>query len=82
MAQLVYLIIYQRVLFDIHILAGDIRFRLVVIIIGDRSIRLHFSGKIRETQGKAGRQEFLLGGEDKGRAVNIRDNVCHCECFP
>ena len=75
-AHFIYLIVYRRIFFYIHVLAGYIRLGLVIIIIADEILH----GVIREKLAKLGaelRRKYLIVREDERRAVYSGDNVCH-----
>ncbi len=60
MAQLVDLLIDRRVLFDIRIRGRDIRFGLVVIVVGDEKFYGVIREKLFELTVELGRQRFIM----------------------
>ena len=78
MAQLVYLIINRRILFNVGVRGRDVGFGLVVVIVGDkifhRILREIFLELAVELRGKG----FVVGN-DEGRLLDLLDYICHGE---
>ena len=75
-AQAVDLIVDGAVLFNIGIGAGDIGFRLVVIVVGNKILHRIVREKGPELGAELGRQRFVMG-QHQGGAVALGDDVCH-----
>ena len=80
MAELVYLVIYSGILFDIGIRGRNIGFRLIVVIVRDEIFYRVFREKLSEL-GTELRRESLVVGENKSRTVEIGDYIRHCKGF-
>ena len=77
-AELVDLVVDEGVLFDVHILAGDVGLGLVVIVVGDEVLDGVVGEEFAELGAELGREGFVVG-EDEGRAVAVGDDVGHGE---
>ena len=78
MAQAVDLVVDEGVLFDIHILAGNVRLGLVVVVVGNEK----FYRRIGEKGAHLGAElggEGLVGLENEGGTVHAGDDVRHGE---
>ena len=76
MAQAVDLVVDGAVLFNIGIRAGDIGFRLVVIVVGDEILHRVVGEKRPELGAQLGRQRFVVGQNQRG-PVAFCNNICH-----
>ena len=76
MAQPVDLVVDSAVLFNIGVGAGDIGFRLVVIVVGNKILHRIVREKGPELGAELGRQRFVMG-QHQGGAVALGDDVCH-----
>ena len=72
----IYLVIYHSVLFDIHILAGDISLRLIVIVIGNEILYRVIGKELSELTAKLSRKSFVVCQNKRG-TIQPRNNVCH-----
>ena len=61
MAQLVYFVVYCRVLFNIGVAAGYIRLGLVVIVIADKILNRVFREKFAELRAQLCGKGFVVG---------------------
>ena len=75
-AQLVDLLVDRAVLFDIRVRLRDVRFRLVVVVVGDKVFHGVFREKLAELRAKL-RRERLVVREHQRRPVDIGDDVRH-----
>ena len=78
MAELVDLIIDRRVLLDIGIGTGDIRLRLVIIIIRDKILDRVLREKLLELGTELSSQRLVVGKYQR-RLVDLRDDIGHCK---
>ena len=78
MAQFVNFIVDGRILFDIQILARDIRLGLVVVIIGNEIFHRIIGEKLPKLCAKLGGKGLVVG-KDQGGTVDLFDHVCHGE---
>ncbi len=78
MAKTVDLVVDERVLFDIHILPGDIRLGLIVIVIGDEELDRVVGKELAELGAKLCRKGLIVC-EDEGGTVAFCADVCHCK---
>ena len=76
--KLVYLVVDERVLFDVHILSGNIRFRLIVVVVRDEILNGVFGEELAELRAKLS-GEGLVVRENERRSVQIRYDVRHCK---
>ena len=78
MTEHIYLVVYHRILFDIHILSGDIRLGLIVVVVGHEVLHR----VVREEGAELGAQlcrQSLVMCEDEGGTVQVGNHVCHSE---
>ena len=75
-AQTVDLVIDGAVLFNIGVGAGDIGFRLVVIVVADEILHRIVGEKGAELGAQLRRQCFIVGQHQRG-AVAFCDHICH-----
>ena len=80
MAQLFDLVIDRGILFNISIGVGNIRFRLIVIVVGYKIFYRVVRKKLLKLGTELSCQCFIMG-EDKGWTVDVGDDICHRECF-
>ena len=80
MPQLIYFSVYAGVLFDIHILAGDVGLGLIIIVIGDKIFHGVFGEEFPEFTAKLCRQRLVMS-KNEGRTVKIRYDICHSKGF-
>ena len=80
MAQLVDHFVNGSIFLDVCITGGNIRFRLVVVIITDEIFNRVIREKCFEFIVQLGRQGFI-GCQDQGRSGHRRDHMGHCEGF-
>ncbi len=78
MAHAVDLLIDGAVLLDIGVGAGDIGFRLVIVVIADEILDRVLRKELLELGIELGRQG-LVGGQDQGRALGAGDHLGHGE---
>ena len=76
MAQTVDLIVDRGILFDIHILAGDIRLGLIVIVVGYEKLNRGIGKELPHLGAKLCRQG-LIGLQNQGGTVHSLDDVRH-----
>ncbi len=77
-AHAVDLLVDRRILLDIGVGARDIRFRLVVVVIGDEILDRIVGEEALELAVELGGQR-LVGGEDQGRTLRLLDHLSHGE---
>ena len=77
-AQLVDLLVDVRLLGDVGVGAGDVRLRLVVVVVGNEVLDRVVGEEVAEL-GAELRGEGLVVGEDEGRPVELGDDVGHGE---
>ena len=77
-AQLVDLVVHRHVLFDIGIGAGDVAFRLVIVVIGHEVFDAVMGEEGAELVAKLRRQRLVVGDDQRG-AVDVLDDVGHRE---
>ena len=75
-AKLIDLLIDQSVLFNIHILAGDVGLRLVVIVIGNEVFHRILGEKFPQFRAQLGGQGFVMR-QHQGGTVQPGDHVGH-----
>ena len=76
MTQLVYLIIYSRVLFNIAVCRWDISLRLIIIVIADKIFNGIMRKKLLEFRAELCRKYFVVR-KNKRRAVHSCNDICH-----
>lgn len=81
MAELVYLVVYSGILFDIGISGRNIGFRLIVVIVRDEIFYRVFREKLSEL-GTELRREGLVVDKNESRAVEIGDYIAIVKVLP
>ena len=76
MAQLIYLVVDRAVLFDIGVGLGNVRLGLVVVVIRHEILNRIFRKELLELGAQLRREGFVVR-ENKRRAVETLDDVCH-----
>ena len=79
-AELIYLVVYGHILFDISIRARDIAFRLIIVVIRHEIFHAVVRKKLAELIAKL-RRERLVVRDDERRAVDVFDDVRHRKRF-
>ena len=79
-AQAVDLVVDKRVLFNIHILARDIRLGLVIIVVRHKKLHRVFGEKLAHFGADLCCERFV-GLKDQHGAVALLDNICHGKGF-
>ena len=79
-AQALNFVVDGRVLFNICVRVRDVRLGLIVIVVGDEILDGVFREKLAELRAEL-RGKRLVVREHERRAVQLRDDVCHRECF-
>jgi len=74
MAEPVDLLVYVRVLLDVSVRRGDVRLRLVVVVIGDEILDAVFGKELPELGAELG-CERLVVADDERRALDALDHV-------
>ena len=77
-AQLVDFVVDHRVLLDVHVLAGDVRLGLVVVVVGDEVFHRVVREELAELGAELGGKRLVVR-QHQGRAVDVGDDVCHRE---
>ena len=80
MTELLDLVVDRRILFNIGVRVGDIGLRLVVVVVGDKILHSVVREKFPELAAKL-RGQRLVVRQNKRRAVDVCDDVCHRERF-
>ena len=80
MAELIYLVVYGKVLFYISIGACDISLRLIVIVLRYEKFHAIFGEELAEFVAKLCGEGFIVRDDERG-AVDIFYNVRHSEGF-
>ena len=79
-AELIDLVVHRHILFDVGIRAGDIAFRLVIVIVRHEVFHAVVRKKFAELVAKLGGERFVVR-DDEGRTVDVFDDVRHRERF-
>ena len=80
MPQFIYLVVYRKVLFYIGVRARNIRFRLIVIVIGNEKLHPVVRKKGAEFVAELRRKRFIVRDNERG-TVYVRDDVRHRKRF-
>ena len=76
MAQLIDLIVYRGILFDIHVFAGNIGLRLIVVVVRHEKFDRVVREKLLEFAAKLGGKRFVVR-KHQCRTVNARNDIRH-----
>ena len=79
-AQLIDFIVDGGILFDIGIGCGNVSFRLIIVIIGDKIFHSVFREKFAKLAAQLRRQCFIVR-QNQRWTVHLFDHVCHSEGF-
>ena len=74
------LLVDGRILFNVGVRMGDIRLRLVVVVVGNEVFHGVFREKLAELRAKLRRKRLIVRQHER-RPVHLRDDVCHGECL-
>ncbi len=80
MAEFIYLVVYGKVLFYIRIGTRDVRFRLIVVVIGNEKFHSVLGEKFSELVTQLRRQRLIMR-YNESRTVNVVNDVCHGKSF-
>ncbi len=73
-AHLLDVLVYRSILFDVGVGAGHVRFRLVVVVIGNEVLNSVFREELPHLAVQL-RSQRLVRGEDDGRSLQLLDDV-------
>ena len=77
-AQLVNLVVHAQIFFNVSVRGRNVAFRLIIIVIGYEIFHAVFRKKFPKLITKLRSKRFVMR-DDKRRAVDVFDDVCHRE---
>ena len=80
MAEFIDFIVYCTIFFNIGIRIGNVGFRLIIIVVGDKIFHRIFRKKFFEFRTKLCCQYFVMR-QNQCRPIYFLDNICHSKCF-
>ena len=80
MAQLVDFVVYLQFFFDVGVGTGNVRFRLIIVVIRYKKLHTVFGKKLPKFVAELSRQSLVVR-YDQRRPLHVSDNVCHSEGF-
>ena len=80
MPKFIDLVVDHRVLFNVHILAGNIGFRLIIIVVRNKIFHRVVREKLAEFGTKLRGQRFIVRQHQR-RAIGMRNDIGHSKGF-
>ncbi len=80
MAKLIDFLIYHRLLFDVRVGRRHIRFRLIIVVVGNKIVHRVLRKYFPELIAKLGGQGFVMS-DDQGWLLRFVYNVCDSKSF-